>query len=128
MRQMKKWLMLVLALVLTVSLLSACGGEDESGETITVNVTIVHGDGSEEVFELETAEETLGRALVEDGIVEDNQSTYGLYMLTVDGETVEESNQEWWCITKDGESVMTGADETEILDGESYEITFTVGF
>ena len=124
----KKWLALVLAMVLCVSLLAGCGGKATGGETITVTVTVVHGDGSENVLELETDQETLGRALVEEGIVEDNQTTYGLYMLTVDGETVDEGNQEWWCVTKDGEALMTGADETEILDGECYEITFTVGY
>ena len=124
----KKWLTLVLAMVFCVSLLAGCGGKDKLGETITVTVTVVHGDGSENVLELETDQETLGRALVEEGVVEDNQTTYGLYMLTVDGETVDEGNQEWWCVTKDGEAIMTGADETEILDGECYEITFTVGY
>lgn len=124
----KKWLALVLAMVLCVSVLAGCGGKAAGGETITVTVTVVHGDGSEKVLELETDQETLGRALVEEGVVEDNQTTYGLYMLTVDGETVDEDNQEWWSITKDGEALMTGADETEILDGECYEITFTVGY
>ena len=49
-------------------------------------------------------------------------------MLTVDGETVNESNQEWWCLTKGGEMHNYGVDDTEIADGEHYEFVFTVGW
>jgi len=128
MKHVKKWMALALAAAMMLAVLAGCGAKTEKEETITIHITVVHGDGSEEKLDLETAEETLGRALVEAEIVEDNQTNYGLYILTVNGETVNEANQEWWCITKGGESVMTGADETEILDGESYEITFKVGY
>jgi len=124
----KSILVLLLAAAMLLVVLVGCGAGEEQEESIQINVTIIYGDGSEEKIELETAEETLGRALVEGGIVEDNQTTYGLYILTVNGVTANEANQEWWCITKDGESVMTGADETEILDGDAYEITLTVGY
>ena len=60
--------------------------------------------------------------------MEDNQGAYGLYILTADGETVNEAAQEWWCITKNGESMTTGASDTVIADGERYELTFTVGY
>lgn len=131
MNKQKKVLALVLALVMLLTMLTGCGGGDDSaegGEKITVTVTVVHGDGSKKDFTLETAETTLGRAMVEGGIVEDNQTAYGLYILTADGETVNESNQEWWSITKDGEALMTGADDTDIVDGEEYVLTFTVGY
>ena len=93
-----------------------------------LTVQVVHKDGSSRDFELHTDEEFLGRALVEGGVVEDNQGAYGLYILTVDGETADENNQEWWQITRSGEYLMTGADETPIADGEQYELTLTVGW
>ena len=37
-------------------------------------------------------------------------------------------NQEWWCFTKNGETLMTGVDDTMIADGEHYEATLTVGW
>lgn len=94
----------------------------------TVAVQVVHKDGSTKDFTLHTDQEFLGRALVEGEVVEDNQSAYGLYILTVDGETADENNQEWWQVTRDGEYLMTGADETPIADGERYELTLTVGW
>lgn len=94
----------------------------------TVVVQVVHGDGSTRDFTLQTGEEFLGKALVEGKVVEDNQAEYGLYILTVDGETADEAKQEWWCITKGGGEVSTGADTTPIAHGERYELTLTVGF
>lgn len=96
------------------------------GKQITVEV--IHGDGSSREFKLDTEEENLGPALVAGNVVEDNQSAYGLYILTADGETADEAGQEWWQITKDGEQLTTGADSTPIADGEHYELTLTVGY
>lgn len=93
-----------------------------------VTVQVVHKDGSTKDFDLHTDEEYLGRALVEGGVVEDNQGAYGLYILTADGETADEAAQEWWQITRDGESLNTGADSTPIADGEHYELTLIVGW
>ncbi len=125
-----------LAVALMSALMAGCSqqGAQES-ETPTpaadgkqVTVTVTHKDGTAKDIVLNTQEETLGRALVTGGVVEDNQSTYGLYILTADGETVDEANEEWWCITRGGEQVMTGADEVAIADGDAFELTFTVGY
>ncbi len=99
-----------------------------SGGAKHITVTVVHKDESSNVFEIDTDEEYLGRAVVNAGIVVDNQGPYGLYALTVDGYTADEGAQEWWNFQKDGESLTTGADETPIADGEKYEIILTVGY
>ena len=93
-----------------------------------LTVTVVHGDGSEKVFDIHTDAEYLDDALLENSIVEDNQTEWGLYIITADGETADESQEQWWCITKGGEMLMTGASETPIADGEAYELTLTVGY
>lgn len=94
----------------------------------TITVEVVHGDGSSREFSLKTEEERLGPVLVAEGVVEDNQSAYGLYILTADGETVDEGNQEWWKITKGGEALSTGADGEPVADGDHFELVFTVGY
>ncbi len=93
-----------------------------------LTVQVIHGDGSSRDFSLDTQEEYLGPVLVAGGVVEDNQGPYGLYILTVDGETAREENQEWWQITRNGEKLTTGADSTPIADGEQYELILTVGY
>ncbi len=93
-----------------------------------ITVQVVHGDGGSRDFTLNTEEAYLGPALVAGGVVEDNQSIYGLYILTADGETADEGKQEWWQVTRGGEKLNTGADATPIADGERYELTLTVGY
>ena len=93
-----------------------------------LSIQVIHGDLSTRIFEVMTSAEFLGDALTEHGIVHGEMGPYGLYILTADGETADEANQEWWCITRSGESLTTGASETPIADGETYELTLTVGY
>lgn len=129
--QNKKILIAVICLIAVAAVLFlvwrlASPQSTAGGKQLTVQV--VHADGSSKDFPLQTEEEYLGPVLVAEGIVEDNQSTYGLYILTADGETANEANQEWWKVTKNGEQVNTGADTTPIADGDHYELTLTVGY
>lgn len=93
-----------------------------------LTIKVIHGDGNTNTFPIETDAEYLAEALVDNNIVVDNQSAYGLYILTADGETADESKQEWWCITRGGESLMAGASELPVADGETYELTLMVGY
>lgn len=93
-----------------------------------ITVTVVHKDLSEKVFEVNTDAENLEEVLIEEKIVEDNQEEFGLYILIADGETVNEADAEWWCVTKGGETLYTGAKDTLVADGDKYELTFTVGW
>ena len=93
-----------------------------------LSIQVIHGDLSTRIFEITTSAEFLGDALTEHDIVQGEMGPYGLYILTADGETADEANQEWWCITRSGESLTTGASETPISNGETYELTLTVGY
>ena len=93
-----------------------------------ITAVIVHGDGTRKEISIETSKDTLGRALVEAGIVEGNGTAYGIYIVTADGERADENKEQWWCITKGGEGVNTGADSTPIEDGDVFELTFTTGW
>lgn len=113
------------AVLLAVSRLAAPKG---SAGAKSILVEVIHKDGSSKSYPLTTEQAYLGTALIEGGVVEDNQGPYGLYILTADGETADESAQEWWKVTKGGEMVNTGADATPIADGDRYELTLTVGY
>lgn len=131
---MKKQTKIILGVVALVAVVAILLGvyfgtrPDTQAGAKALTITVVHGDGSEKAFDIHTDEEYLEGALLENEIVEDNQTEWGLYILTADGETADEANQEWWCITKGGEMLTTGAGETPIADGEAYELTFTVGY
>jgi hypothetical protein len=99
----------------------------EGSKTITLEV--IHHDGSSASFSIATDAENLRAALEQvDGLIAGEESPYGLMVDTVDGETADYGkDQSWWCLTKGGEWLDTGVDDTLIADGEHYEFTYTVG-
>lgn len=91
----------------------------------TVAVEVVHGDASTKEFTYHTDAEYLGEVLLAEKLVEGEDSAYGLFITAVDGETAQDSLRQWWCITKGGERVDTGADATPIADGDHFELTLS---
>ena len=127
----KKTMLAVLILVVLVAVAAICwvafGPKAiEGGKTIEVDVT--HKDGQTNTFVIQTDAEYLGQAMQEQGLLEGEEGPYGMYVLTVDGETVDEANQEWWGYTKSGEQVNYGVDLCPIADGEHYEFTLNIGW
>ena len=118
---------LVLACLLAAVLYIQTRPETAEGAK-TIDVVVVHGDGTEAAFQYQTDAEYLGEVLVENELAEGTESAYGLFITTVDGETADDSLQQWWCITRSGEMLSTGADQTPIADGEQYELTLTEGY
>lgn len=100
----------------------ASGGE----KTITVDVVLL--DGSDTETTITTEEEFLRGALEQEGMIQGEESEYGLFVTTVNGVAADDSKEQWWCFTRDGESLATGVDSTPIADGEHYEITLTEGY
>ena len=91
-------------------------------------MVVVHGDETEKTFQYHTDAEYLVEVLKENELVSGEEGEYGLFIKTVDGETADESKQQWWCITKGGEQVNTSADQTPIADGEQFELTLKEGY
>lgn len=129
----------IIAIVACIAVIAAGIGlyfflkpDQNESQTKTITLTI-SADGKSETYEVKTDAETLGEMLLKEGYVQNNQGDHGLYIQTVygpfkDGRTVDGSKEEWWNLTKDGENLMVGADETKISDGEKYEITLVVGY
>lgn len=127
----KKTLIAVVALLILIAVAVGCWlafspDTVAGGKHITVDVT--HKDGTTNTFEIDTDAEYLRGAMEQEGLVSGMESEYGLYILTVDGETVDEANQEWWGYTKSGEQVNYGVDSCPIADGDHYEFTLNVGW
>lgn len=93
---------------------------------VVVEVVIPNEESKE--FTLQTDAQYLRQALEEKNLIKGTESQYGLYITEVNGRISDEAKQEWWCITKSGETVNTGVDQTPIADGDHYEITLTVGY
>ena len=92
-------------------------------EQKTVTIEVIHKDKTQKEFQILSAAEYLGDALVAEGLVKGTTGDYGLYI-----DTVDKSKEEWWCITKGGQAVMTGISTTPFADGDTFELTLTVGY
>ena len=93
-----------------------------------INIVIVHADQTEKSFTYQTDAEYLADVLLEKELADGDMGSYGLFITTVDGETADDSKQQWWCITKGGEQVNSGADALPITDGDQFELTLMEGY
>lgn len=128
MRGNKKTLLAVAALAVAAALMLGLWyftrPETQAGDK-TVVVEVVHAGGNSREFSYQTNEEYLGALLLEEKLAEGEEGAYGLFITTVDGETAQDGLRQWWCITKGGERVDTGADTTPIADGDHFELTMS---
>ena len=113
----------------------ACGKKEEVSTETTVyedgavigegsksfEFTVVNMAGEEATFEVKTDEDTVGAALLENNMIAGEDGDYGLYVKTVNGETVDyDKDGKYWAFYINGEYGMTGVDSTDIVDGDSY--------
>ena len=130
---MKKRNLIILLIVLIVLCVAAFllyrefAPQPSDGEK-NISVTVIHGDKTEKTFTYQTDAEYLGEVLTEEKLVTGDNGDYGLFITEADGETANESLQQWWCITKGGESVNTSADQTPIHDSDQFELTLKEGY
>ena len=101
--------------------------ETTTGEK-EIDILVIHADKTENKFTYQTDAEYLAEVLLEECLAEGDMGEYGLFITTVDGETADNSKQQWWCITKGGEQVNNGADTLPIADGDQFELTLMEGY
>ena len=135
---MQKQTKIIIAVVVALILLAGAFAtvwfltrpEPETGAK-ALHIDIV-ADGVTTPLDFRTDALYLRQALEEQITIEGEESLVGTSMMlmvkSVNGRTADEAQQEWWCFTKGGEEVFTGVDETPVADGDSFEITLTVGW
>ena len=131
---MKKILTMLLIMTMAVGVI-ACGKKEEVSTETTVyedgavigegsksfEFTVVNMAGEEATFEVKTDEDTVGAALLENNVIAGEDGDYGLYVKTVNGETVDyDKDGKYWAFYINGEYGMTGVDATDIVEGDSY--------
>lgn len=94
----------------------------------TITVEVVHADQSRKTFTYHTDEEHLGPVLLSNGLIEGENSSFGLFIKTVDGETADfNTNGAYWAVYQGEEYAAQGVDTTPIHDGDSFSLVYTVG-
>ena len=98
----------------------------EGSKTITVTVT--DNEGKNVVFTIKTNATTVGDALMENDLIDGDAGAYGLYVKVVNGLRADyDKDHAYWAFLINGESAMTGVDMTDITDGGTYALVYTVG-
>lgn len=73
-------------------------------------------------YEVHTDATTVGEALLDLGLIDGEDSEYGLYVKEVNGVVADyDVDGTYWAFYIDGEYAMTGVDSTDIVDGATYE-------
>ena len=128
---MKKEKKLLLVLILLICLLAgawfALRPKPLEGAKI-ITVQVVHGSGETKEFRIGTDALYLRRALEDEGLIAGEESTYGLWVQTVDGETADDSLQQWWGYDVNGEYAVNGVDSQPVNDGDVYVFTLNTGY
>lgn len=118
---------LFLALALLLAMVWRNARPEPSAGEKHIAVEVIHSDGSTAEFAYDTNEEYLGDLLLSEGLISGSESTYGLYVETVDGETADYSvDSGWWKLTCNGEDSLVGVDSVPIQDGDQYTWAYTV--
>ena len=79
---------------------------------------VVDKDGKETPFTIATDKTYVGEALIDEGLIEGEEGPYGLYVKTVNGQTLDyDTDGMYWSFYVDGEYGLTGVDMTEIVPG-----------
>lgn len=85
-------------------------------------------DSYSQTTEYRSYAESLGEFLRTMEGCEWQESDYGIYITGFDGMQEDMENQYWWCVSVNGESSTTGADEIPLMDGDIYNFTLKQGW
>ena len=140
-KKMATWLLCMMLIMAMASTAVGCNAKDNGGNqpqaeaqaTVETENTVlgegqtkfafvvVDKDGNETNFEIHTDKTTVGEALMEVGLLEGEESEYGLFVKTVNGITADyDVDQTYWAFYVDGEYAMSGVDATNIEEGKTY--------
>ncbi len=139
MKNTLKSVALVLFVVMLAVSLVSCKDESEpnvwDGALYTEDTTLGTGDKTFTLqvealdrtvaFTVSTDADTVGDALLENGLIEGDEGQYGLYIKKVNGILADyDVNQRYWAFYINGEYAMTGVDSTEIKVGDEYSLVY----
>lgn len=84
--------------------------------------SVTHKDGSVKDYQIRTDKKIVGEALQDIGLIKGDMGDYGLYVKTVDGETLDyDTDGMYWAFYENGSYAAKGVDQTEIIAGIKYE-------
>ena len=100
--------------------------DTELGEGSKTAVVEVKNEEQIITFTIHTDADTVGDALLENGLVEGEAGEYGLYIKSVNGIIADyDTDQTYWAFYIDGEYATSGVDTTPVTEGAVYRLERT---
>ena len=100
--------------------------DTELGEGSKTVVVEVIKQEKKVTFTIHTNAKTLGEALLTHGLIEGEESQFGIYIKKVNGMLADyDIDGSYWGFYQNGEYMMSGVDTTEINGGEHFEIVYS---
>lgn len=94
---------------------------EEAASKVEFTFIVVDKDGKETPFTIATDKTYVGEALIDEGLIEGEEGPYGLYVKTVNGQTLDyDTDGMYWSFYVDGQYGLTGVDQTAIVPGTTY--------
>ena len=128
-------IVIILAIAMLLAYLAFAPKAQAGAKQITIIVNHLAGAAgtsepakTQTTYNLQTDAKYLREALEENDLAQGPETEYGLWIQTVDGETADESKQEWWGYTVNGEFAAYGVDQQVVTDGDIYEFTLNQGY
>ena len=111
----------------TVSTITTASKQEEPElAKATFSFKVTHADGTVKTFEVKTNAETVGAALLAEGLIEGEAGDYGLYVKVVDGETADYNvDQSYWAFYIGDAMAEVGVDSAPVTDGGVYGFVYT---
>ena len=108
---------------------AAPDGRTELGEGAhTFYLDVTKSDGTTSSFVIHSDDQYVGEALTGLELIDGELAGYGMYVTTVDGETLDwDTDGMYWAFYVDGAYASTGVDTTPITEGATYALTATKG-
>lgn len=95
-------------------------GEGSTSISVTVEI-----ENKSLLFTVKTDEKTVGAALQKVGLIAGEDSSYGLYIKTVNGVLADyDVDKSYWSFYINNEYAATGVDTTNIENGVSYKLKY----
>ncbi|MCL2547501.1 MAG: DUF4430 domain-containing protein [Oscillospiraceae bacterium] len=127
-------LSLILVVLFAVAALTGCNGatppEAYEGDNVqqvgqgstTFRLEVTDPSGEVSAWDVSTDAETVGAALLEVGLIDGDESEWGLFVTSVNGNSATDGY--WWAFWINGEMAPMGVDSTYIEAGVTYAFVY----
>ena len=120
---MKNVKIVLILFLIAIIVLTGCQSEPvkESNVDLSFKFEVTDNNGEIQSWDISTNKTTVGEALREEGIIEEEGLINTVNGLTVDWDT----DNAYWAFYINGEMSMTGVDDTPTEDGVTYAFIYT---